>query len=315
MNDVYIKKLFLYLGLLAMIGCATTQGEQATREYTLNPISTRTVRAPSPSTCPSSDRSWRRERLSQLVNHANNCSQLGRWDRVEALGDHMAVLDPGAPWGAYYLSLAAQGRGELPRALWMSDLALKKSPRTALLHYQKGRIHWDLEEYDQAIEGFQSAVRLDPNMADAHLFLAQVFYRDQDYGRAATHFNETLRLEPSNALAVAGLAECRLQRKDYKKAIEYYLSAINLQPRNVDYRFRLAYIYESFENNLEAALQTYRRILTIVRDNRIPASTLPINLEEKIKFLEASVAQQNNQKLTENETVRQARRKAEGAIQ
>ena len=281
-------KLLLLLSLPLAIGCATSSNHRV-KNYELNPISERLTRTPSPSQCPTSDRSWRRERLSQIVNHANNCALLGRWDRVEVFGNHLAQSDPWAPWGAYYLSLSAQGRGELVRALWMADLALKKSPQTALFHYQKARVHWSLKEYDAAIDNLRASLSHDSNLTEAHLFLGQVYYRDREYRRATQHFNQVLESESNNALAMVGLAEIRLAQGNSSEAIEFYQRVISLQPRNMDYRFRLAYIYEVIQNDLESALAAYRRIDSFVRENRIPAANFPVNLREKIEFLESSV--------------------------
>lgn len=304
-NLIPSNLIFLLLWPLTVVllasGCATTGGGNRVKNYELNPISTRLTRAPSPSECPASDRSWRRERLSQVINHANNCALLKRWDRVEVFGEHLAQSDPWAPWGAYYLSLAAQGRGELVRALWMADLSLKKSPATALFHYQKARVHWELKEYDAAIDKLREALSHDSKLTDAHLLLGQVYFRDKEYRRATQHFNQVLAVESNNSLAMVGLAEIRLAQGAASEAVALYVSAINLQPRNLDYRFRVAYIYEVIQNDLESALSAYRRIDSFVRENRIPAASFPVNLKEKIEFLESSVSQTNASRLSKSD--------------
>src|SRR6185437_14292476 len=63
------------------------------------------------------------------------------------------------PWGAFYLSVAADQRHDLQRALWMIELAVKKSPHNGLLYYQRGRVHWQLNEIGSAIADYNTAVK------------------------------------------------------------------------------------------------------------------------------------------------------------
>src|SRR5690606_12764514 len=98
--------------------------------------------------------------------------------QLEEVANHLSRKDHMAPWGPYYLSLAAEARKDYDRALWMVELALKKSPEQGILSYQKGRIIWALEDYTQALELFETALDHDPKILDAHMMLGQIFYRD-----------------------------------------------------------------------------------------------------------------------------------------
>ena len=82
---------------------------------------------------------------------------------VEKVGSRLAKIDHASPWGAYFLSLGSQGQGNHTRALWMSDLALKKSPKLGFLHYQKGRVLWGMGEYESAVTSMNDALKYDKN--------------------------------------------------------------------------------------------------------------------------------------------------------
>lgn len=231
------------------------------------------------------------EKYSQwknLVGLANSCVKAGQWPMVEAIGNRLAQIEQANPWGMYYLSLAAQQRKDYDRALWMIDLALKKSPQFGLFAYQKGRILWDMNNFSSAVSMFHQAIDADPNLIDAHLILGQVYFRDRELAKAGRHFEAVLLVEPNNVSAVAGLAELRLERNDIQPAIELLTRAINLAPDRLDIRLRLAFVYESKEKDLDQALNTYRRIKSLFQNGQLKG-TLPFSLDEKIKALEVAI--------------------------
>jgi tetratricopeptide (TPR) repeat protein len=264
-------------------------------------ISTRDGKLPSPTDCPANEKSWKKENQKALVEYAGACARLGKWDRVEQLGDWLAQKEPHAPWGAFYLSLAAEGRKEWTRALWMIELALKKSPRQALLIYQKGRIYWGMGEFGQAAEVYNQALKENPRFVDAHIFLAQLYFRDQDFGRAAKHFATVMDLQPENAMATVGLAETRLQQGQTKVAVELYEKAVNQAPRQVSYRLKLAELYEVSMKDYSQALSAYRRIKSIMAESRLGAEEVPFDLNEKIRRLESMTQDNVEKKVTKTE--------------
>ncbi|NJL25453.1 MAG: hypothetical protein HC902_09945 [Calothrix sp. SM1_5_4] len=78
--------------------------------------------------CPQETGGWQKEDWRKVVSMASACVKAKDWNRVEKIGNHLAVSAHLTPWGAYYLSLAAMARKDYPRAQWMLELALKKAP-------------------------------------------------------------------------------------------------------------------------------------------------------------------------------------------
>jgi tetratricopeptide (TPR) repeat protein len=298
----------LLFGLVYLLqGCASgskTKNSEQTKGPAPQPIgyvSTRDGKLPSPSDCPANDKSWKKENQKALVAYAGACAQLGKWERVEQLGDWLAQKEPQAPWGAFYLSLAAEGRKDWTRALWMIELALKKSPRQAILIYQKGRIFWGMGEFAQAAEVYNQALKENPRFVDAHIFLAQLYFRDQDFGRAAKHFATVMDLQPDNVMGTVGLAETRLQQGQAKVAVELYEKAVNQAPRQVSYRLKLAELYEVSMKDYSQALSTYRRIKSIMAEARSSSEEVPFDINEKIRRLESLTQDAVEKKVTKTE--------------
>src|SRR5690606_6484211 len=88
------------------------------------------------------DKSWK-----SLMEKANGCINKAQWSMVETIGERISEIEPDAPWGSYYMSVASENLGHIERAMWMIDLALKKATNVGVLKYQKGRILWKQQFY------------------------------------------------------------------------------------------------------------------------------------------------------------------------
>jgi tetratricopeptide (TPR) repeat protein len=158
---------------------------------------------------PSEANEWRAE-----LKVANACVQSQNWPSLEGLGNQMAQRWPDSPWGAFYLSLAAEGRHEFRRALWMIELADRKSGRLqGLFAYQRSRVLFDLGEMQASIAEMNRAMTLNPSLIDGDLFLAELAAKDLDWDQAVSRYQAALRIDSMNSEAIKGLKEVEAQRK------------------------------------------------------------------------------------------------------
>lgn len=224
---------------------------------------------------------WRK-----LVGHANTCVKEKNWKTLETLAAAIARIDIDSPWGAYYLSLAAEGAGENQRALWMIDLAQKKAGGTSgLFAYQKGRLFFALGEIPRAMKEVEKAVQIDTRLGEGYLFLAEIYHRDLEYDRAVAAYRAALQNDGKSAKALTGLAEVRLVQGAGVEAADLYAKAVLSQPENLRLWLRLAYIFESVQKNSAQALATYRDLKTSIDRGQIRERT-EFDLGAKIKALE-----------------------------
>ena len=176
----------------------------------------------------------------------------------------------------------------MDRALWMTELTIKRGPEIALAHFQKGRLLWKKENFTDSIESFTKALQLDSNMIDAHLFLGQIHFRDQDFSKAARHFQAVLKARPRDPTALMGLAECGVQSSDAKGALEFLEKGNRSYPGDPTFLLRQAYIYESLLNDIAKAIEIYSSIQAGYQSGKYQR-TLEFSLTEKIRDLEMSV--------------------------
>ncbi|MES2964253.1 MAG: tetratricopeptide repeat protein [Bdellovibrionota bacterium] len=236
----------------------------------------------SSTTGPSKD--WR-----EWSGRANACADKKDWRTLEQLGQVMARVDLNSPWGPYYLSVAAEGRGDWARAMWMNDLAQKKAGGVnALFAYQKGRILLNAKETSKAIVEFERATNLSPAFGHAHLYLAQIYHRDLEWDQAAKHYASALGIESGNVDAMSGFAEAKLQKGDAAGAAELYSRVVSTQPSRGDAWIRLGFIYETLLKDNQQALNTYRGLKSSL-DKSLVRERPSFDLNQKIKVLEESV--------------------------
>ncbi len=227
-------------------------------------------------------KSWK-----QLVRHASGCAKTGDWKNLELAAQELSRVEINSPWGAYFHSLAAENTGDLPRALWMVELAMKKAPDAGLFHFQKGRLMWKLKNYKAGVEEVGIAARRDPKLVDAHAFLAAVFHRDQEFDKAVGHYEAVLAVDPRHRPGLEGLADIRVAKGEYAKAVELLTEAVAASPPDLRLRVKLAQAHEAVDGNQELALENYRAAREI--QGRAGRAPLEIDINEKIKTLEAKV--------------------------
>ncbi len=239
------------------------------------------------------DKSWK-----SIMAKANGCINKSQWSMVELAGERLSQIEPDAPWGAYYLSVAAENKGHTERALWMIDLALKKASSVGVLKYQRGRILWKQEFFKEAIAEMQKSIELDKNIKDAHLFLGQVYLRELDFRKAQTHFEAVLLLEARNRQALFGLANCHIEQDKTQEAISVIERGISNFPRLIDFRLQEVYVYENLVKEASVALAKYKELQRLVSSKKVDG-TIPFDINEKIKTLE-DVTQKTRQLASKN---------------
>ncbi len=104
-------------------------------------------------------------------------------------------------------------------------------PELARVWFNKGRALDDLGEYDEAIEAYDEAIRLNPNYAKAWFNKGLSLDDLGKYDEAVKAYDEAIRLDPNNAAMAwnnKGISLDDLGK--YDEAIEAYDEAIKLDP-------------------------------------------------------------------------------------
>jgi tetratricopeptide (TPR) repeat protein len=226
-----------------------------------------------------------------LLQKASACAGDKNWKTLGLVAETMARTDINAPWGSYFLSVAAEGNGELQRALWMIELAQKKAGvPNGLFLYQHGRVLLGLKDTTHAMGDVQKAVALEPKLSLGHMFLAQIYQRDLEWDHAADHYAAILALDDRNLLALSGLAEVRYNQGKHQEAAALFSKAIALNSTHLEWWLRLGSLYETNLKNTELALNTYKGLRSSLDKGEIKQRPASLDLNAKIKYLEGSIS-------------------------
>lgn len=225
----------------------------------------------------------------ELVARAHQCVREKNWKSLESLGNSIAQVKAESPWGAYFLSVAAEGVGNLPRAMWMIELSQKKAGKpVGLFLYQRGRIWLEMKDTTAGLVDLEKAVDLEPGLVDGHLYIAEVYHRDLDLAKAQKHYEQALHLDPKSLRALGGLAEIHIVKEAGGPAAELYSRYVDLDPNQMKPWLRLAWIQESLQKNNELALNSYTSLKRLIDKGSIREKP-SFDLSSKIKSLETAV--------------------------
>jgi tetratricopeptide (TPR) repeat protein len=313
--------LLTILGLAAFqVGCATsssgagsdTKKAETTLEHTVTAlpaeprfiehVEARSLKGLDPKDCPSSvgslpvavQKSWK-----ALIVKANACLVAKNWFIVEQLGTLLSDIEPRGPWGSYYLGLVAEVREDLPRAFWMVELSLKKSPDLVIARYQHARLLWKTDSFTEAVKELKEIVKLDSSLVDAHLMLGQIYMRDFEVDKASEEFKGALAKRPAELLALDAMAEIEVYTGNGLGALGYLERATAVAPARLDLMVKRAQVHEALLNQPEEALTIYRSIQT--QSPRIRwEGVSPVDVNQKIRELEKVVQTRKNVNSTVN---------------
>jgi tetratricopeptide (TPR) repeat protein len=238
--------------------------------------------------------------LSDDMKSAAACARAGQWTMVEEFGNQMAIQFPGDAWGSYFLSLSAEHNKDWPRARWMIELAVKKSPNEGLCLYQLGRLQWLMGEKMTALDTLKKASDKNASLVDAHVLMGQIAMFDQKKSDAEKSFLKAYEVDAKNLAALMGLAEVYRMNKNWVEAEKYLRRAVSAHPKHLEARLQLAQGLETFAQDMSGALDVYREIKKLDQKKELDA-TPAFDLNAKIQTLQASVAEQMKRKMSERQ--------------
>ena len=92
----------------------------------------------------------------------------------------------------------------------------------------------DRQQYDQALELFQSLVKKCPDFAEAHNKLATLLFMMGRFEESVLGCEEVLRRIPHHFGALNGMGLCLFDLRRYEEAILYFQKALEIQPYAVN---------------------------------------------------------------------------------
>lgn len=133
-------------------------------------------------------------------------------------------------------------------------------------YHQAGVSHYDLGEYEKAIESYKRALELKPDFGESYYYLGMAYGSLGKYKEAINAYNRAVAIRPAYAAAYHNLGHAYSNLKKYEKAIWALRKAIHYEPENIEAYFALGNAY--FDSGKEAkAFDTFEAAIQREPDN------------------------------------------------
>jgi Tfp pilus assembly protein PilF len=125
---------------------------------------------------------------------------------------------------------------------------LQQSPNTPGIHFRLGRLLLSKanpgpDVADRARQEFEQELKIDPTNAGAEYVLGELARQNQQWDEAVNRFSRAAKLDAHFAEAFLGLGMSLLSEKRYADALPPLETAVRLEPRNPDAHYNLAMAY------------------------------------------------------------------------
>ncbi|MDL2302529.1 tetratricopeptide repeat protein [Lachnospiraceae bacterium OttesenSCG-928-D06] len=97
--------------------------------------------------------------------------------------------------------------------------------------YDKGRIYFYLEEYQQACLALEMA--REKGGAEAYIYLGKAYEATGDYNYASSVYQSYISAQGAHAQMYNQLGLCELKKGDYQKALEAFQAGIQVEPNDI----------------------------------------------------------------------------------
>ncbi|HEY7320736.1 MAG TPA: tetratricopeptide repeat protein [Candidatus Binatia bacterium] len=122
-------------------------------------------------------------------------------------------------------------KGAYDQAIQDYDQALRLNPGHAIAFSNRGVAYARKRDYDRAIQDYDQAIRLNPKHADSFSNRGVAYARKGDYDQAIQNYDQAIRLNPKYANAWYNRGNAYRRKGDYDRAIQNYDQAIRLNPK------------------------------------------------------------------------------------
>jgi len=127
-------------------------------------------------------------------------------------------------------------------------LILKRNPNLPGIHYRLGRVLVSRPDFgpavaDEAKKEFEAELRIDPSNAGAEYVLGEMAKQKQEWDEALQHFSNAAKLDPGFGDAFVGWGGTLISMKKFSEAIAPLESAVKLQSGNPAAHYLLATAY------------------------------------------------------------------------
>jgi tetratricopeptide (TPR) repeat protein len=145
---------------------------------------------------------------------------------------------------------------------------IEKNPYSEIAWHQKGRLHYGLRQYDEAIRAFEYATLIDEDFLGAHMEKAKAYERLNQYEKAIESYNRTLELDDATSYALLRTGKCHEKLGNTALALKFYNETVHEDPL-LDKGWIAITDFYVRQNNFQKALFYANKALAIDNQNKL----------------------------------------------
>ncbi len=111
--------------------------------------------------------------------------------------------------------------------------------RTAEEEFRRGAEYEGAKMYREAIEAYESAIRMKPGYGEAHASVGLVYYRLGRYSEAIEAYRQALKFKPGAQYVYNRLGTAYIITGEYSKALSSFKQSLSLDPGSAETHFNL----------------------------------------------------------------------------
>jgi len=119
-------------------------------------------------------------------------------------------------------------KGDFDQAIADYTEAIRLDPDYYNAYHNRGYTYYQVKnDYDTAIADYNQAIRLNPN-GDTYLLRGLVYHEKGDYDTAIVDYTHVIEIDPNDGIAYVNRGSAYCEKGDYDTAIADYTQAIRL---------------------------------------------------------------------------------------
>ncbi|KAH9395562.1 Transmembrane protein [Tyrophagus putrescentiae] len=238
-------------------------------------------------------KSWSARQLAELtltalvvVFAAKTLQQNTVWSSRETLYRSGILNVPSNAKAHYNYANLLRDQGHLEEAMEHYQTAIRLWPSHASAHNNLGALLWRLAEPEQAERHFATALQINPYHAKAHFNLGKVYSKRGQLVEAIMLMERSLRLDGRFGESYEALAALFAATGQLAIAERLHLRAIRMRPRNGDFHNNYGAFLQR-TGRLSSAIRQYRQTLELRPGHRVALLNLANALTSLQRFHQA----------------------------
>jgi len=165
-------------------------------------------------------------------------------------------FDPASPVLAAELAVLYSEKGDSEISMMILKDALKHHPQDAELHFLLGGLFASLKNSPNAIEEYQTVIKLDPKYTLAYLYLSTLYAEQKDYKNSLDILNKLLKIDPDHVIGHYYSAKVLMELKQDDEAEKELKKTLALRPSFESAMVDLGLLYER-QKKIALAIEVY----------------------------------------------------------